>query len=345
MITLIVIIGLAVLILGHEFGHFITAKLSGMRVDEFGIGFPPRIWKKKIGETTYSVNLLPFGGFVKIAGENDGVMDKGKDTSGMQEAEKKRYFSGQPAWKRSIVILAGVVMNLALGWVMLSLIFMIGSGPSLAIGLVEPGSPAEKAGLKPGDMVQGYSEVQKFISYVHENAGHQISLIVKRGDKEMNIQVTPRTETTPDQGPIGVVFAGIPRLGPVRAVQAGFEQSVEMVKMTFLGFKELFGGLISKGSLPSDIVGPVGIFGIAQDAGSLGLLYLLQLLAFISINLGVINLMPFPALDGGRFLFILIEKLKGSPIPQRVEAALNVTGFALLILLMLAVTIRDVIRL
>ncbi len=345
MITLIVIIGLAALILGHEFGHFMIAKWCGMRVDEFGIGFPPRIWKKKFGETEYSVNLLPFGGFVKIAGENDGVMDKGKDVSGMSAAERKHYFSGQPAWRRSAVILAGIAMNLILGWVMLSLIFMLGSGPSMAIGMVEPGSPAAAAGIKPGDVVEGYKGVPEFTSFVRANAGKEISFNVLRADQEIEVRLTPRTQVGPDQGPMGVVFAGIPRLSPLRAMRAGFTQGLEMTTLTFMGFKELLTGLVSNGAVPSDVVGPVGIFGIAQDAGRLGLLYLLQLLAFISINLAVINLIPFPALDGGRFLFILIEKIKGSPIPQKVEAGLNVTGFALLILLMVVVTIRDVIRL
>ncbi len=345
LITLIVILGLAVLILGHEFGHFLVAKWSGMKVDEFGIGFPPKLWKKKIGETEYSVNALPFGGFVKIAGENDGVMSQGMEMTGMAAPDRKKYFAGQPAWRRSAVILAGVAMNFLLGWVMLSLVFMVGTGPNLVIGGVEPGSPAEAAGLKRGDIVQGFPGTQQFIEYVRAHAGREITVQIKRAEEFKEFKMTPRANVGPDQGPLGVEFGGIPRFSPLEAMKAGFLMTWEMVRLTFAGFKELAASLFAHGSVPQDIVGPVGIFGIAQDAGRMGLIYLLELLAFISINLGVINLIPFPALDGGRFMLILIEKLKGSPIPRKVESAVNALGFVLLILLMIVVTIRDVIRL
>ncbi len=341
-----VIVGLAVLILGHEAGHFFAAKWMNMKVDEFGFGFPPRVWKRRQGETEYSFNLLPFGGYVKIAGENDRIMGDMEKLEALSPEEKKRLFFFQAPWRRSVVILSGVLANFLIGWLLFSAVFAIGTAPALVVYEVQAGSPAEQMGIKAGDIIVNFKTTEEFTAFGRAHAGEEINIQIKRQNEGLNFTVVPRVDPEPGQGAVGLVFAGIAPRGPLTALRDGFLTTVDMAKMTINGFYSLLKNLILTGTLPGEIVGPVGIFVIAQDAGQAGgLFYLLQLIAFISINLAVINLIPFPALDGGRFLLILLEKIKGSPIPRRAEAWINGVGFVLLLLLMLVVTVRDIIRL
>lgn len=359
MTILLVIIFLSLLILGHEAGHFFAARFFGMKADEFGFGFPPKIfgWRPKRkfkddngtfqqaqGETEYSVNWLPFGGFVRIAGENDRASGDLSNLESLPESEKKKYFLFQPAWRRSVVILAGVVVNFLIGWILISVIFMTGTPKALVITDIQKGSPAEAVGIFSGDIIKGYVESEPFINFVSENKGKEIEIMVNRGGEELVFGVTPRVEAPPDQGSLGVVLAdaGFERLGFFAALGQGFMRTLDIVGLTFQTFYQLLIGIFTQGTLIAGVVGPVGIFGVAQKAGALGFIYLLQIVSLISINLAVLNLIPFPALDGGRFVLILAEKIKGSPIPLRAEAILNGVGFALLILLMVVVTIRDV---
>jgi regulator of sigma E protease len=342
LIALFVIIGLSILILGHEAGHFAAAKLFGLKVDEFGIGFPPRLWSKKKGETTYSVNWLPFGGFVRIAGEND-HMDSMTDT--ISEPDRRRFFYTQPVWKRSVIILAGVTVNFLLAWALISATFMMGSAPTLLVSEVEAGSPAAAAGIQPGDTITGFRNTQEFIAYIQEHKGQEIGIGVTRGNDNLNFRVTPRLNPAPDQGAVGLGFSGVIRRGPGSAITDGFTQTRLLAWYTLAAFGSLVKDLFTHGALPKDVVGLVGIFPVAQQVGQAGWIHLVQLLAMISVNLAVINLLPFPALDGGRFILILIEKLKGSPLPRKAEAWINTFGFAFLLLLMILITIRDISRL
>lgn len=344
LIAILVIIGLSILIISHELGHFLAAKWFGLKVDEFGFGFPPRIFARKKGETEYSLNWLPFGGFVRIAGENDRINGDLSQMSEMTPEEKKRIFLFQPAWKRSVIILAGVAVNFVIGWILISTIFMIGTPRALVITDVQKDSPAAAVGILSGDVVDGYLESKPFIEFVNQNKGKEIDLTVKRGEELVTIKVTPRAETLPDQGALGVVLAeaGSPKLGFFQAIGTALYKTYELGVLTIQSFVKLIVGLFTSGKLIEGVVGPVGIFGVASKAGQLGIIYVFQLISLISINLAVINLLPFPALDGGRFFLILIEKIKGSPIPLKVEAVLNGAGFVFLILLMVIITIRDV---
>ncbi|HUC01748.1 MAG TPA: M50 family metallopeptidase [Candidatus Paceibacterota bacterium] len=350
LIIILVIIGLSVLILGHEAGHFFAAKAFGLKVDEFGIGFPPRMaaWRPKNSETEYSVNWLPFGGFVRISGERgefEGISPEGEaPATAVTEEDKKRLFFSQPAWKKSIIVLAGVFMNFILGWLLIAIVFMVGVPQTVVISQVEAGSPAAAAGLQANDVIKGYTDTQSFINYIDANKGQPVTFTVIRNDKDIAITATPRTNAPADQGALGVALeqGGAARENFFSALWDGLQDAAIISWLTIQAFYELIKQIFVHASIPSDVVGPVGIFSIAEETGQIGLAYLLQFLGIISLNLMIVNCIPFPALDGGRFLMTLIEKVKGSAIPYKVEAWVNGVGFALLLALMVALTVRDI---
>jgi regulator of sigma E protease len=343
LIVVIVIIGLSLLILGHEAGHFFAAKLFGLKVDEFGFGFPPRIFAIKRGETEYSFNWLPFGGFVKISGER-GEFALADQNPESKDTDQKKLFFAQPTWKKSIILLAGVIINFIFGWLLISAAFMIGTPQALVIGGVEAGSPAQQVGIEAGDVVKGFTDSQSFINFIDAHRGQPTEIAITRNDKEIDFTVTPRTITAPNEGAVGVDLAdaGSPRESPLPALWDGLQSAVSLLGLTVVAFYDLIKNLLVHASLLPGVVGPVGIFGVAEETGHIGLVYLLQFLGVISINLAVVNCIPFPALDGGRFLMTIIEKIKGSAIPDKVEGWVNGLGFAFLLLLMVLLTIRDV---
>jgi regulator of sigma E protease len=316
-----------------------------LKVDEFGIGFPPRIFAKKIGETEYSINWLPFGGFVKISGERgEMALLEEKDGAAPTEAEKKKLFFNQPAWKKSLIVLAGVFINFLIGWILISLVLMVGTPKTLVITGTQSGSPAAQVGIMAGDVVKGFTTSSDFISFINAHRGAITTVSVLRNNKEIDFLVTPRLQTAPNQGAIGVELedAGSTREAPWNALWDGLQTSVILLGMTFAAFWQLITQLFTHASLLPGVVGPVGIVGVAEETGHIGLAYLVQFLGIISINLTVVNCIPFPALDGGRFLMIIIEKIKGSPVSEKFEAWVNGVGFAMLLLLMLLLTVRDV---
>jgi len=359
MLTIILFIAiLAVLILVHELGHFIAAKRSGAKVEEFGIGFPPRVFGLKYGETIYSINLLPIGGFVKIFGE-DG--EKRRD---------KRSFGSKPLRTRAIIIVAGVLMNLILAVVLLSFGHIIGlpqviDGESasanvknITVRIVEiaKNSPAETAEVKIGDIVYSMSfgmdkisnieSVENIQNFTKSHIGEKITLSLKRGDKIIHKVLTPRSEAPEGQGPIG--FAMV-KTGQVSypfylAPFKGIESTARIAWNTIGAFGKILADLLTTGKLTEELAGPIGIAVITGQVQKLGFIFLLQFVALISINLAIINILPIPALDGGRLLFLGIEKVKGSPVKQKYEKMAHTIGFALLIFLMILVTFRDIGR-
>jgi regulator of sigma E protease len=372
LIAIIVIIGLSLLILGHEAGHFFAAKLFGLKVDEFGFGFPPRIGAKKVGDTEYSFNWLPFGGFVKISGERgefamleeESKVESQKSESveeksairplrqsvsearnpQSENSSSNRLFFSQPTWKKSLILLAGVIMNFIFGWLFISAAFMIGTPKALVVGGVVAGSPAAQVGIMTGDVIKNFKDSQDFIAFVDAHKGEPTQFALLRNGKEVDVTATPRMQVGPNEGALGVDLAdaGYPREGFFPAFWDGLKNAVELLGLTIAAFYDLIKSLLIHGSLLAGVVGPVGIFGVAEQTGNIGLVYLLQFLGVISINLTVVNLIPFPALDGGRFLMTILEKIKGSPIPEKVEGWVNGIGFAFLILLMVLLTVRDV---
>lgn len=347
MIILYVIIGLSLLILVHELGHFFVAKMFGVKVNEFGFGYPPRLFARKRRETEYSVNALPFGGFVKIHGEDIAQIDE-------SDPDYKRSFAYQPAWKRSMIILAGVFMNVCFAFILLSIIFMVGAPSHMSIASVAEGSPADSAGIEVGDIVLSASvgeevlsdpvSTEEFIELVNENKGSEFSFTIQRGGETFEKTVLARENPPEGEGSIGVALVdmGIEKKGFFGALWEGAKTTVFLLKNIAVGFYNIITGIFTNPEILKNVAGPVGIFVITKQAGSVGIIYLIQLVAIISLNLVILNLLPFPALDGGRFLFILIEKMKGSPVSNKFQMAANALGFLLLIALMIVVTIKDI---
>ena len=392
---IIFILVLGVLVFVHELGHFMVARWHGIKADEFGFGFPPRIvgavWDDKarryriiwghkeshvaqkmssaesspagvvlsepthqpvvFKHTIFSLNWIPFGGFVRIKGE-DGVTGKLEDDS----------FASKGAWPRIQVLAAGVVMNFLFAWILLSFVLMMGfpeqhaegdtsgsdtKAAEIQIQRVIPGTPAETMGLRMGDVIlsidgtqmKTLSEVQ---TYIGERKGQEVTFKVDRGGRVLALRGTPRVDYPADEGSIGIQFASVIIIQyPVG--QAFVEGARETYQLTGAMLEGL-GKLVSGGGKLSDVSGPVGIAQYTRQASDLGLAYLLFFAAILSINLGIINIIPLPALDGGRVLFVLIEAVRGEPVSQRVEGWFHQIGFLLLIALMLFVTAHDVLR-
>lgn len=340
---------LAILILSHEFGHFIVAKKSGIRVDEFGFGFPPRLLSFKKGETIYSLNLIPFGGFVKIHGE------EGSDKN------DSRSFASKSISIRSLVIVAGVVFNIFLAWILIIAGFSVGmpvgtsSAPKgsevknhkVVILQTAKNSPAESAGLKPGDQILNFSKVEEVKKFIDQNAGKEMEIKYKRGEETLAVKITPRLNPPEGEGAIGIAMdeVGTVKLSLPKAFIEGSKMTYQLTTSTALSIFHFVAGAI-KGTVGlSAITGPVGIAGVVSGAAKFGFVYFLNLMAFLSINLAIINILPFPALDGGRLLFLLIEKIKGSPVSQKTSSVTHGIGMAVLMLFMLVITYRDIIKL
>lgn len=357
------IIVLALLILVHEFGHFIVAKKTGMRVDEFGIGFPPRLFSFKKGETRYSLNLIPLGGFVKIFGE-----DPDEDSISGQDSSRSMF--NKSKLSQAAVISAGVIFNLIFAWFLISSGFMIGLPVSTSgynpenirdekVTIVEiiKNSPAEKAGLKIGDELLFIGSVKDSIqdfkenemqSFIASHGGEELSILYNRkGDGSKTAFITPIDGIFENQSAIGIATnsVGIVKLNFFQSIFEGLKLTLSLVVATASGLTLFFWSLLTGEGSFSQISGPVGIVGMVGDAASFGFIYLLSFTAFISVNLAVINFIPFPALDGGRLIFIIIESIMKKNIKPFIANSLNLIGFALLIGLMAVVTYNDIIKL
>jgi len=341
MVIFILVIGIAILILVHELGHFLVAKLFKVKVEEFGIGFPPRLFSKKKGETRYSFNLLPLGGFVRLYGESG---------SAENLADEKRSFIFQPAWRRVVIIGAGVVMNFLLGWFILSAVFAIGASPKLVIMDVAKDSPAQTAGFKSGDIISDFRNSQSFIDFIDRHKGEETTLSIERangaGRHQVTVQAVPRQNPPAGEGALGVAISefGIEKLPLLPSIWEGLKKSIFIIGAIFAALGKLIADVFTGTSAGGGFVGPVGIYTVASETARFGILQLFQLIAIISLNLTVLNILPIPALDGGRLLFIIIEKIKGLPVPHRRETLAHAIGFIIMIIILIAVTIHDVIN-
>ena len=345
-ITIVAFLGvLAVLILAHELGHFASAKAFDIKVDEFGLGFPPRLIGVRRGETLYSLNAIPLGGFTKMAGEED--------------PKVPRSLASKGVGTRLIVLSAGSIMNALLPILLFSIAFMIPHNVVIeptVVEIVNPGSPAARAGIEPGDTLLGVNgkltnNFSEFQRYVQLNLGKEITILVEHSDSTTEeIQVIPRWKPPKDEGAIGIKrdieFALSNRTivsqhEPFwKAIPMGASECIEV----FVLFKNAIIGLFT-GGVPLQLTGPVGIAQLTGEAAKAGISPLLEFTGFISINLAIINLLPLPALDGGRIAFVLLEWVRrGKRVSPKTEGLVHLIGFAMLIALILVITHQDIIR-
>ena len=366
MSILLFILILGFLVFVHELGHFLFAKLFGIKVDEFGFGYPPRAkklfrWK----ETLVTLNWVPFGGFVKIRGENG--PEEGSDERELKKNDEESFHT-KPAWKQILVLSGGVIFNILTAWILLSAFFYflhdwvpISMLPNngveakrLVVNYVHPNSPADEAGIQVFDEIKEYYSgnehflpekydrgEKKFYDFVRQHSDDEIGIVTYRKGKLRDVHL--RTKEIEGKKRIGLstITEGKMDLNILQALQFGGRETYHMAIRTVKGFWSLITG---KESIKA-LTGPVGIAKETSHAQSLGILALISFIALLSVNLAVINIVPFPALDGGRILFILIEKITRRKIPQNVFLWVNGIGFLLLILLMLFVTYQDILNL
>jgi regulator of sigma E protease len=332
---------LAVLILSHEFGHFIAAKRSGVKVEEFGFGYPPRLFSVKRGETEYSFNLLPLGGFVKLFGEEDSALP--------------RSFASKRISIRFLILAAGPLMNLLLPVVFFSASFIVPHDvlmEQVQIQDVAANSPAEVGGMEIGDtilMVNG-NEIEnrgELGYYIMLGLGTDTDILLQKEDlSQTMVTVVPRWDPPEGQGAVGIMVAGVNSQIVQRSYSLweGSKLGIQQCWETLMLFRNVIRSWII-GAASMQVAGPVGIAQIAGDAARAGISSLMALTALVSLNLAIINLLPFPALDGGRMVFLVVELLRrGKRISTKVEQRVNFIGFATLIFIMCVVTYFDIIR-
>lgn len=352
LVSIVVFIGLLLaLVLVHEWGHFIVARLAGCRIEEFAFGFPPRLLAFTKNGTRYAFNLLPLGGYVKIEGE-DMENPLGGPTS----------FASKSAPWRVAILAAGVVMNVVLA--ALFLIIQAGLGvPVLVtdensaqvsdqqtfIVNVDPGSPAALAGIKALDRLVRINDltlpsVAQVQSLAQTYTNQVLVLEVERQGQHLTVKIVPRLHPPTGQGAMGVALqaTGLEKTAWWKAPGVGLTRTWQMLKAIVEQFFSLARQLLSQGSVGESLTGPVGIALYAHEVTQLGASYVLEFGALISLNLAIINILPFPALDGGRILFVLLSSLLGRRLPLKIEQYAHLTGFALLILLMVLITFKDV---
>lgn len=358
MILTIIIAFLSIIFLAilHEFSHFIMAKKFGVKVEEFGIGLPPRIFGIKIGETIYSLNLLPFGAFVRLPGE-------------IERLEDPRAFSNQSILKRMLIVVAGVVSFWIIGAILFAIVFNLGTfvpvddedssliNPKVQVVGVLNNSPAKEAGLIPGDVIRKFSvsniefsteieKVKQLQELTQEYKGQEVILTIERGKEIFDLKVVPRVSPPPQEGPMGIVltrtaFKSYPWY---QAIYQGVLQTFNLTFAILNGYFNALKNLITKQPTGVQLTGPIGIVNFLAQAVKVGIDYYLQFIGLIAIYIAIFNIMPIPAFDGGKLLFLTIEAVRKKPISPKVEQNITAFFFTLLILLMIWVTIKDIVR-
>ncbi|HEV8341660.1 MAG TPA: RIP metalloprotease RseP [Candidatus Binatia bacterium] len=342
------LIGLGVLIIIHELGHFLVAKKLGVGVLTFSVGFGPKLLKRKIGETEYALSAFPLGGYVKMIGE-----DPEEEVS---QADIERSFSHQGVGKRAAIVAAGPLFNLLLAVVLFGAIFMFYGVPLLTtrIAGVEPGSPAAKAGIQKGDRVvavdgDAIREWEELSARIKQSQGKPLQLTVQRADQEITVTVQPTMREgknifgeTIDTWVIGIASeVSMEKSNPLLAIGNGFYKTGEYSVLTLLGLVKMIRGDVS----PKNLGGPLLIAQMAGQQAQEGLASFLFFVAILSVNLGVLNLLPIPVLDGGHLLFFLIESLLGRPVEVKHRERAQQIGIFVLILIMVYAFYNDISRL
>lgn len=315
----------------HEFGHFAVAKLVGIKVHEFSIGMGPKLLHKKGKETEYFLRAIPIGGYVKMEGEDE-------------SSEDPRSFSKKPVGSRILVVAAGAIMNFILAIIVFTIVSYSMGVPTTTIEEVIKDSPASYAGLQAGDKIvkindksiKSWNSIVKIIS--NSNSDENINIIVKRNADEISLNMKPKYDNETKRHVIGIIPTSKKNI--LLALKSGFETTGTILIMMFKFIGMLFRGEVSRG----DLSGPVGVIYTVGEAAKYGFLNLLYIAGFISVNLGFFNLLPIPALDGSRILFMLIELVRGKPVNPEKEGFVHFIGFVLLMVLMVVVTYSDIVK-
>ena len=332
-ITAVIMFG--VLITAHELGHFVIAKASDIKVEEFSIGMGPAIFSRKKGETLYSLRALPLGGYNKMAG-----MDPGDDM------DDPRGFNKKSVFKRMAVLAAGSLMNFVLAAIFFAIVFMsIPADPTNEniVGNVLEGGVAAEAGLQTGDVIMAVNDTEintwmELVNIIHNKPNEELVLTIQRGQDIFKVNVIPEYDKELGIGLIGI-NPKYQKLGFFQAVWTGFARTVSLTVMVLQAFVQMF-----TGKTPLEVAGPVGIVQIVGQAAEVGIINVLQLAGLISLQLGLINLFPIPALDGSRIIFTGIEGLRGKPVDPDKENFVHFIGFVFLMGLMLLLTYQDLVR-
>ena len=341
---LLAIVLLGVLITVHEFGHFIAARLTGIAVKEFAVGFGPKLihWRSKKHDTLFALRPIPLGGYCMFYGDET-------DPGG---AEDPRAFDKAQVWKRALTVFSGPLMNFVLAFV-LAVVLMAGYGMTVAqpfLETIEAGMPAEAAGLKPGDVLLavngqplGVGEVDALTDAIGAlKTGESLTVTVRRGEATLDIALTPVWDEATERNRIGVGLNALARIPGGQVLPAAWDSCVYASTVIL----KSLGALITTGEGFKDTAGPIGVVQmVAEQTRTGGFEMFLNLAVIISINLGLVNLLPIPGLDGSRLVFFLIEALRRKPISRKIETAVHLTGYALLLGLMALFTFQDVNRL
>lgn len=348
---------LSILVLIHEAGHFFVAKRFGIKVEEFGFGFPPRVWGKKIGETLYSLNLLPIGGFVKLYGEDEAG---GGSVKLKIKSEKlkdlDRAFFAKPIWQRAIVIVAGVSMNFLLAIAIVTFLFSTDGIPTptgrVVISEVVKGSPAEGAGLRNGDLVERIgnvkiSDTQSLINETRKHLGKSTKITVNRKAKVIEFSVSPRKDFPKGEGPMGIAISQNIKVNKYPFPQSlyyGTKQAFSDAVLIVIGFKDVLINIFTRFTVPQGVAGPIGMAQLTGEFVKVGPSAVLGLVYMLSLSLAVLNVLPIPALDGGRLLFIVIEAVTRRKVNAKFEAYAHMVGIILLLMFLLMVSYKDIVR-
>ncbi len=349
---LIFVVVLGVLVIVHELGHFFAAKKAGCRVEEFGIGFPPTVYSIKKGETKYALNALPLGGYVKIKGEN-----------GETSEDPRSFVNKSFAWK-SLILSAGVLMNILLGYVLISIGLLFGSptilddtklpesaiisDKKLQIVQLLPGAPAERAGIEIADEFISINDISvssvEELSTILNSEQEEYKITIVRNNSTQAVLVKPEQLDGLEKKGIGIGLANTAMVSYPWYIAPflGIARTAELLWMIITAFGALLVQLVTTGSAPADIAGPIGIAVITGQVAKQGFAQLLQFAALLSLNLAVINILPLPALDGGRLALVIIEKIRRKKVSIRLENIIHTSGFIFLLLLILLITIKDI---
>lgn len=325
------ILGFGILIIVHELGHFTLAKLNGVKVEEFSIGMGPKVFSKKGKETIYSLSLLPIGGYVKMLGEEENVQDE-------------KSFSAKSPLRRISIIIAGVAMNYILAIIIFTTVSFNFGFAKPVVGEVVQNSAASEAGLAAGDKIVKVDNSRMFTSNdiqigIALSKSEAVNFVVDRNGEKKVFNIAPKADKDGNKI-IGIRFAVEQNPGFSASVKEGMNQTISYVSQTFKGLKMIFTG---EANLKTDVGGPVTIVKMTTATAKAGLWSLINFIGFISVNLAVFNLLPFPALDGGWCVILLIEFITRKKVPEKIVSALNFVGFAALMGLMVVVTIKDII--